>query len=111
MIIPAGKKTIQRQFAAEQGIVISKKKKKNGEQVGVVFDRIIGSSDPELFVDRVGNLSTSRETVLFLGPLFLQTDFPSEMGIMDDLVQGWSNPCIKYFKIRHWNTTSRWRRS
>ena len=31
-------------------IVISKN---NGEQVGVVFDRIIGSSDPELFVDQV----------------------------------------------------------
>ena len=65
-------------------IVISKK---NGEQVGVVFDRIIGSSDPELFIDQVGNLSTSKETVLFLGFLFLQTDFPFEMGIMDDLVQ------------------------
>ena len=66
-------------------IVISKN---NGEQVGVVFDRIIGSSDPELFVDQVGNLSTSKETVLFLGFLFLQTDFPFEVGIMDDLVQG-----------------------
>ena len=66
-------------------IVISKS---NSEQVGVVFDRIIGSSDPELFVDQVGNLSTSKETVLFLGLLFLQTDFPSEMRIMDDFVQG-----------------------
>ena len=27
---------------------------------------------------------------------------------MDDFVQHWSNPRIKYFKIRHWNTTSRW---
>ena len=27
----------------------------------------MGSSDPELFVDQVGNLSTSKETVLFLG--------------------------------------------
>ena len=32
-------------------IVISKS---NSEQVGVVFDRTIGSSDPELFVDQVG---------------------------------------------------------
>ena len=39
------------------------------------------------------------------------SDFPFEMGIMDDLVQGWSNPRIKYIKIRHWNTTSWWRRS
>ena len=44
-------------------IVISKN---NGEQVGVVFDRIIGSSDPEMFVDQLGNLSTWNETVLFL---------------------------------------------
>ena len=32
--------------------------------------------------------STSKETVLLLGLLFLQTDFPFETGIMDDLVQG-----------------------
>ena len=36
----------------------------------------MGSSDPELIVDQVGNLSTSKETVLFLGFLFLQTDSP-----------------------------------
>ena len=34
----------------------------------------MGSSDPELIVDQVGNLSTSKETVLFLDFLFLQTD-------------------------------------
>ena len=54
-------------------IVISEN---NSEQVGVVFDRIMGSNDPELIVDQVGNLSTSKETVLFLGLLFLQTDSP-----------------------------------
>ena len=66
-------------------IVISKN---NSEQVGVVFDRIMGSSDPEVIGDQVGNLSPAKETVLFLGLLFLQTDFPFEMGNMDDLVQG-----------------------
>ena len=66
-------------------IVISKS---NGEQVGVVLDGIIGTSDPELFVDQVGNLSTSKETVLFLGLLFLQTGSSFEMGILDDFVQG-----------------------
>ena len=66
-------------------IVISKS---NSEQVGVGLDRTIGSSDPELFIDQVGNLSSSKETVLFLGLLFLQTDLPFEMEIMDDLVQG-----------------------
>ena len=44
----------------------------------------MGSSDPEVIVDQVGNPSTSKETVLFLGLSFLQTDFPFEMGIMDD---------------------------
>ena len=52
-----------------------------------IFDRIMGSSDPELFVDQVGNLSTSKETVLFLGFLFLQTDSSFEVRIMDDFVQ------------------------
>ena len=46
-----------------------------------VLDRIVGSSDPELFVDQVGNLSSSKETVLFLGFLFLQTDFSFDMGL------------------------------
>ena len=42
-------------------------------------------SDPEVIVDQVGNLSAAKETVLFLGLLFLQTDSPFELGIMDDL--------------------------
>ena len=41
----------------------------------------MGSSDPELFVDQVSNLSSAKETVLFLGLLFLQTD-SSEVRIM-----------------------------
>ena len=46
----------------------------------------MGSSDPELFVDQVGNLSTSKETALFLVFLFLQIGSLFEMGIMDDFV-------------------------
>ena len=61
--------------------------KTNGEQVGIVLDRIIGSSDPEVIVDQVGNLSTAKETVLFLGLLFLQTDASFEVRNMDDFVQ------------------------
>ena len=53
----------------------------------MVFDRFMDSSDPEVIVDQVSNLSTEKETVLLLGLLFLQTDLPFEMGIMDDLVQ------------------------
>ena len=44
-------------------------------------------SDPEVIVDQVSNLSTAKETVLLLGFLFLQTDSPFEVGIMDDFVQ------------------------
>ena len=47
----------------------------------------MGSSDPEVIVDQVSNLSTAKETVLFLGFLVLQTDSSFEMGIMDDFVQ------------------------
>ena len=79
-------------------IVISKA---NGEQVGIVLDRIMAPSDPEVIVDQVSNLSAAKETVLFLGLLFLQTDSPFELGIMEDFVQCRSNPRIKYFKIRH----------
>ena len=53
----------------------------------VVFDRIMAPIDPEVIVDRVGNLSAAKETVLLLGLLFLQTDSPFELGIMDDFVQ------------------------
>ena len=44
-------------------------------------------SDPEMIVDQVSNLSAAKETVLLLGLLFLQTDSPFELGIMDDFVQ------------------------
>ena len=47
----------------------------------------MGPSDPEMIVDQVGNLSAAKETVLFLGILFLQTDFPFEVRIMNDSVQ------------------------
>ena len=65
-------------------IVISKN---NSEQVGVVLDRIMAPSDPEVIVDQVSNLFTTKESVLLLGFLFLQTDSSFEMGIMDDFVQ------------------------
>ena len=56
----------------------------------------MGSSDPELIVDQVGNLSTLKETVLFLGLFFLQTDFPFEMGIMvPTSKRGWCRELVK----------------
>ena len=65
-------------------IVISKT---NSEQVGVVFDRIMAPSDPEVNVGQVSNLSAAKETVLLLGLLFLQTDSSFELRIMDYFVQ------------------------
>ena len=53
----------------------------------MVFDRIMDSSDPEVIVDQVSNLPATKETVLLLGFLFLQTDSSFEMGIMNDFVQ------------------------
>ena len=44
-------------------------------------------SDPEMIIDQVSNLSSAKETVLFLGLLFLQTDSSVEVRIMDDSVQ------------------------
>ena len=62
----------------------------------------MGSSDPEVIVDQVGNLSASKETVLFLGLLFLQTDSSFEVRIMDGFVQCWSNPRIESSKFGIW---------
>ena len=53
----------------------------------MILDRIIGSSDPEVLVDQVSDLSSTKETVLFWGILFLQTDLSFEVRIMDDSVQ------------------------
>ena len=45
-------------------------------------------SDLEVIVDQVSNLSVEKKTVLLLDLLFLQTDSPFELEIMDDFVQG-----------------------
>ena len=48
----------------------------------------MGSSDPEVFEDQVSDLSSAKETILFLGVSFLQTDVSSkEVRITDDSVQ------------------------
>ena len=40
----------------------------------------MGSSDQEVIIDQVGNLSAAKEAVLLLGLLFLQADSPVEFG-------------------------------
>ena len=62
-------------------------RKTDSEQVGIILDRIMGSSDPEVIVDQESNLPATKETVLLLGLLFLQTDYSFEVRIMDDFVQ------------------------
>ena len=57
------------------------------KQIGIILDRIIGSSDPEVLVDQVSDLSSSEEAVFFLSTHFLQTDLLLEAGVMDDSVQ------------------------
>ena len=52
-----------------------------------MLDRIVGSSDPEVLVDQVSDLSSSEKAVLFPGFLFLQADLLLEAGILDDSVQ------------------------
>ena len=65
--------------------------KVNSEQVGIVFDRIMAPSDPEVFVDQVSILSSAKETVLLLGLLFLQTDSSTGVRIINNLIQCFSN--------------------
>ena len=59
-------------------IIISKN---NSALDGTILDGIMGSCDPEVLIDHV------KETVLFLGLLFLQTDSSFEVRIVDDSVQ------------------------
>ena len=47
----------------------------------------MGSSDPEVLMDQVSNLSPAKETILLVGLLLLQTDSSFEVRIMDDFVQ------------------------
>ena len=65
---------------------------------------IVGSSDPEVLVDQVSDLSSTKKPTLFLGFPFLQIDLFLQAGILDDSVQCWSNSRIKYFKV--WSLSS-----
>ena len=55
-------------------VVDNKISKNNCKLVGIILDRIVRPSDPEVLVDLVSDLSSTKETVLFLDFLFLQTD-------------------------------------
>ena len=70
------------------------------KKVGIIIDRIVGSSDQEVLVDQVSDLSSSEKAIFFLSFLFLQTDHLLEEGILDDLVQSRNNLRVEYCKIR-----------
>ena len=57
----------------------------------------MSTSDSEVVVDHVSDLSSSKKPIRFL---FLQTDLLFEVGILDDLVQSRSNLRVQQFKIR-----------
>ena len=65
-------------------IIISKN---NCRKVGIILDGIIGSSDPDVLVDQVSDLSSTKERSSFLVFLFLQTDLSFGLGVMDDSFQ------------------------
>ena len=56
---------------------------------------MVGTSDPEVFIDQESYLSSSEEAVFFVSFHFLQTDLFLEAGILDDSVQCWSNSRVK----------------
>ena len=47
----------------------------------------MSSSNPEVVVDHVSDLSSAKEPILFLSFLFLHTDLLLEVGILNDFVQ------------------------
>ena len=71
-------------YRIPEKIVISKSDCKH---IGIILDRIIGTGDPEVFVDQASDLSSSKESVFFVSFHFLQTDLSLEAGILDDSVQ------------------------
>ena len=74
--------------------------KTDREQIRRFKRGIMSASDSKAVVDHVSDLSSSKEPILFVGFLFLQTDLLLEVGILDDLIQSRSNSCVQHFKIR-----------
>ena len=64
--------------------------------------RFIDSSDPEVVVDQVCDLSAMKESALFLSLLLLNVDGPpfSEARILDNFLQRRGGPRIKRFEVR-----------
>ena len=65
----------------------------------------MGTSDSEVVVDHVSDLSSAKEPIFFLSSPFLQTDIFLEAGILNDLVQSRRNPRVQHLKIREMRIT------
>ena len=59
----------------------------------------MSARNPEVVVDHASDLSSAKESILFLSFLFLQTDLFLELGILDDLVQSRGNLRVQHFKV------------
>ena len=59
----------------------------------------MSASDPEVLVDQVSDLSSAKETILFWGFLFIETDLLLELRILDDLVQSRSNLRVQHLEV------------
>ena len=60
----------------------------------------MNTSDPEVIVDHLSDLSSAKEPTFFLSFLFLQSDllFCFEVGILADVIQGPCNPRVEHFE-------------
>ena len=65
--------------------------------------RIVDASDTEVVINQVSDLSSSKESVLFLSLLFLQTDSFLEVGTIDNFAQPWCNTRVEQLKVEKRN--------
>ena len=79
--------------------------KSDREKNGIIKHGIMGTSDLEVVVDHVSDLSSANGPIIFLSFLFLQTDLFLEEGILDDLVQSRRNPRIQHLKVQEMSLT------
>ena len=66
---------------------------------------IMIASCPEVVLDHLSDLSSSKEPIFFLSFLFLQTDLLLEAGTLDDLDQSRRKLRIQHLKILEISTT------
>ena len=66
----------------------------------MVVNGNMSASESKVVVDRVSDLSSSKNPILLLGFPFFQAHLLLEVGILGDLVQSRSNSRVQHFEIR-----------